>query len=295
MTQAQALHHSWPVVNGIRLHCVSAGQGPLVMLLHGFPECWVSWRHQIPALARHWRVVAPDLRGYNLSDKPAGRQAYAITTLIEDVRQLIEVHGAEQATIIGHDWGGVIAWSLALAHPEHVARLVIINAPHPRIFIQQLLTNARQRLRSSYAFFFQLPYLPEVVLRVGDGRLLERMIRGTSTVPEAFSPEVMAAYRHALGQPGARTAALNYYRAAARYGLRFWLNLDPVIRQPTLLIWGQRDVALDQELNKDLERYVPHLQRLVLPAASHWIHEEFPALINRSILAFLEQGQRCGA
>lgn len=295
MMQAPPLHHSWPVVNGIRLHCVSAGHGPLVLLLHGFPECWRSWRHAIPVLAQQWQVVAPDLRGYNLSDKPKPLHAYAIQVLVEDLNQLIAAFGAQRATIIGHDWGGILAWSLALTQPDRVERLVIINAPHPRIFIQQLLTNARQRWRSSYACFFQLPYLPEAVLGAGNGRLLEWMIRGTSTVPEAFSPEVMAAYRHALGQPGARTAALNYYRAAARYGLRFWLNLDPVVRQPTLLIWGQRDVALDQELNKDLERYVPHLQRLVLPAASHWIHEEFPALINRSILAFLEQGQRCGA
>src|SRR2546428_372573 len=169
MRAGMAVEHRFVETNGIRLHCAVDGEGPLVILLHGFPECWYSWRHQIAALAPRFRVVAPDLRGYNESDKPAGVAAYALPELVADVPGLIEAFGEREAAIVGHDWGGAIAWTFAMDHPEPTRRLVVLNCPHPAIFAQHLRANGRQLARSWYMFFFQLPWLPEAVLRAGHG------------------------------------------------------------------------------------------------------------------------------
>src|SRR5262249_2077021 len=159
------------------LHCVVDGAGPLVVLLHGFPECWYSWRHQIPALAPRFRVVAPDLRGYNESDKPAGVAAYSLTELVADVHGLIEAFGERGAVIVGHDWGGGVAWTFAMEHPEATRRLVVMNCPHPAIFAEHLRTDPRQLARSWYMFFFQIPGLPELLLGLGGARAIGRAIQ----------------------------------------------------------------------------------------------------------------------
>jgi pimeloyl-ACP methyl ester carboxylesterase len=284
------IRHETRTVNGVRLHCAVAGNGPLLLLLHGFPEFWYSWRHQIPVLAEHFTVVAPDLRGYNDSDKPARINDYSVPVLVEDVVQLIHTFGQERALVAGHDWGGLVAWATALARPDAVEKLIALNIPHPRLFMQHILTNPRQRLRSWYMLFFQLPWLPEASIRANDYRMIEEAFRGMAVHKQRFTDEVIAEYKQAIAKPGALTSAINYYRALTRsQSTSFTAALDPVAKMPTLLIWGERDTALGKELNNDLERYVPDLTLRFIPDASHWVQQERPDLVNRYMLDFLTQ------
>jgi pimeloyl-ACP methyl ester carboxylesterase len=279
--------HREAVVNQVRLHYVEAGAGPLVVLLHGFPEFWYSWRHQIPALAQGgFHVVAPDLRGYNESDKPIGVRNYRLPVLVGDVVALIESFGAGRAFVVGHDWGGVIAWVLAMRRPDVVERLVTLNAPHPAAYYRELWRNPRQWLRSWYILLFQLPWLPEWMLRRGNYALLQRMLQGPVTRPGAFSDEDVERYRRALEQPGARTAIVNYYRALVRHG-RGVPRTFPPIAAPTLVLWGERDAYLGVGLTRGLDRWVPHLRVERLPDAGHWLQVERPDEVNRHLLAFL--------
>lgn len=282
------IDHQWRTVNGVQLHCAVAGNGQLLLLLHGFPEFWYSWRHQIPVLAEHFTVVAPDLRGYNDSDKPSRISDYTTSVLVEDVVQLIHSFGYERAIVAGHDWGGAVAWTTALARPDVVEKLIVLNIPHPRIFTQHLLTNWRQRLRSWYMLAFQLPWLPEMLLRANNYQAVESVFRGMAVHKQAFSDEVIEEYKRALGKPGALTAAINYYRALTRSGSGgSWLRVDPVAKMPVLLIWGEQDTALGKELNQDLERYVPHLTKRFIPDASHWVQQDRSDLVNEYMLSFL--------
>lgn len=282
------IDHQWRTVNGVRLHCAVAGSGPLLLLLHGFPEFWYSWREQIPVLAEHFTVVAPDLRGYNDSDKPSRIDDYSTEVLVEDVVQLIHSFGYERAVVAGHDWGGAVAWSTALARPDVVEKLIVLNIPHPRLFIQHILTNPRQRLRSWYMLAFQMPWLPEVGLRANNYQTIEEAFRGMAVHKEAFSDEVIAQYKQAIAKPQALTSAINYYRALVRGGSSsFWVELDPVAKMPVMLIWGEQDTALGKELNQDLERYVPDLTVRFIPDASHWVQQDRPDLVNQYMLSFL--------
>ena len=195
--------HREAVVNGVRLHYVEAGAGPLAVLLHGFPEFWYAWRRQIgPLAAAGFRVLAPDLRGYNLSDKPRGVGAYRVEALTADVAGLIRRAGERTAAVVGHDWGGVLTWLLPLHYPELVHKRVNLNAPHPAALRRELRRGTDQLLRSWYAFFFQLPWLPEAMMRAGDFSLLRRMLRREPVHPGAFSEADVEAYKHALAQPG---------------------------------------------------------------------------------------------
>ncbi len=276
--------HEWHTVNGVRLHCVVAGEGPLVLLLHGFPEFWYSWRYQIPVLARHFTVVAPDLRGYNDSDKPPRIADYTLPVLIEDVRQLIHCFGQEQAIVAGHDWGGSIAWATALTHPGLIRKLAVLNAPHPRLFMQHLLTNPRQMIRSWYALLFQLPWLPEAVFQTQGYYLMERVIRGLAMHKHQSPDEVIAQYKRAISKPGVVTSGLNYYRATDP---RYFFKLNPIARMPVLVVWGEKDPAIVKELNDDLPRYTPDLRLHIIPNASHWVQQECPDLVNHYLLDFL--------
>jgi pimeloyl-ACP methyl ester carboxylesterase len=279
--------HAEAVVNGVRLHYVEAGAGPLVILLHGFPEFWYSWRWQIPALAAAGhRVIAPDLRGYNLSDKPAGVRSYRLEALRGDVAGLIRQAGVERATVVGHDWGGAIAWTLALRRPELLDRLVILNAPHPAAFLRELRTWSQLR-KSWYMIFFQLPLLPELVFRAGNFALLERTLRRDPVRPGAFSAADVEQYRRALARPGALTAAINYYRAAFRHDLRRSARPLPRIDVPTLLIWGEQDRYLGTELTAGLEPWVSNLRIERIAEASHWVQVDAPDKVNRLLIEFL--------
>ncbi|MBB4638323.1 alpha/beta fold hydrolase [Longimicrobium terrae] len=282
--QPEPWTHHQAVVNDVRLHWVEAGDGPLVVLLHGFPEFWYGWRKQIPALAAAgFRVVAPDLRGYNLSAKPAGIRPYRVQALVDDVAALIHHLGARQAHVVGHDWGGIVAWWLAMVHPECIDRLAVLNAPHPPAFSREIRRNPKQMLASWYAGFFQLPALPEAALRARDYAALLGIFRAESVRPGAFSEDDLQRYRESASQPGALTAMLNYYRAATRY------RPPPtrIIPHDTLLIWGVRDQALTIELTEGLEAWAPRLRIERIPEASHWVASEYPDPVNQLLTGFL--------
>jgi len=282
--RAEAWQHAHCETNGVRLHYVSAGRGPLVVLLHGFPEFWYSWRHQIPVLAARFRVVAPDLRGYNASDKPRGIMAYALEELTADVRGLIRALGEDRAVVIGHDWGGVIAWAFAAHYPQATERLVVMNAPHPDAFGARLARDPRQLARSWYVFFFQLPWLPERLIYHTRRFFVARALRGTAVRKDAFGDEDLARFVRAIEQRGALRAAVNYYRAA----LRARRPPLPPLACPVRVIWGERDVALGKALTLGLGRYVTGpLEVRYLPDCGHWVQQECPEQVNALLLEFL--------
>lgn len=277
--------HAFITTNGIKLHYVTQGDGPLLLLLHGFPEFWYSWRHQIPEFANDHKVVALDLRGYNESDKPAEQSAYVMAEFVKDIQGVITGLGYDRAVLVGHDWGGAIAWNVAYAHPELVERLVILNIPHPAKFAEGLLT-PQQLLRSSYIFFFQLPWIPELSIQADDFRLLEQSFRGMAVNKSAFTDADITAYKTALARPGALTAALNYYRNPLQQKI---LNTSwPVLEVPTLMIWGEDDLPLGKELTYGTEHYVRNFQIQYIPDCSHWVQQEQPELVNQYIRNFLE-------
>jgi pimeloyl-ACP methyl ester carboxylesterase len=280
--------HETVTANGLRFHVATEGEGPLLLLQHGFPQCWYSWRHQIPALAaKGFRVAAPDLRGYGDSDKPRGILSYKIGNLTADVAGLIRALGYEKAAVVGHDWGGGVAWAAALDYPKMVERLAVLNCPHPKLFLKALRTNRAQLKRSWYIGFFQLPWLPELVLRRDAGALMA----ASSVRKEAFSAEDLAYYKEVFRKPGAASGPLNYYRAMLwDFPIAKQIMKDErKIASPTLVIWGDRDKALGKELTEGMEPLVagPLTVRHV-PEASHWIHEEQPELVNRLLLDFLK-------
>ncbi|MFC4880130.1 alpha/beta fold hydrolase [Halostagnicola sp. GCM10023243] len=262
-------------VNGVRLHAVTAGDAddPLVVLLHGFPEFWYAWREQIePLVEAGYRVVVPDQRGYNLSEKPQDVRAYQLRDLSRDIVDLIASEGRETAHVVGHDWGGAVGWDLALRYPDVVDRLAIINAPHPVAFRQQLASNPEQLRRSWYVLAFQLPWLPEGLCRVGDFRLLERALRETAS-PGTFAEAELAHYRRAWGREGALTGMLNWYRALARYPPD--APRDP-LEQPTVVVWGEEDEALVPELGLASVQFCERGRLERLPETSHWVPHEEP-------------------
>ena len=270
-------------VNGVRLHCVVEGEGPLVVLLHGFPETSRAWRKQIPELAKRFKVVAPDLRGYGQSEKPKGIAAYRTAVLADDIAALIAAFGAERAHVVGHDWGGGVAWTLATLHPEVVDRLVVLNCPHPAVMQRALRSNWTQIRRSWYIFAFQLPWLPEWAFSRGGAKALKDALRRSAKRPDTFSDADVDEYARAFTAPGAATAAINYYRAAARS------RVSPAkIKAPTLLIWGVDDFALGIELTHGMDHLFENKPRIeYVPDTSHWVMEERPEVVNRLLLDFL--------
>jgi epoxide hydrolase 4 len=305
-----AIEHRVVETNGIRLHCAVDGEGPLVLFLHGFPEFWYSWRHQLAALAPHFRVVAPDLRGYNESDKPAGVAAYDMKELVADVAGLISAFGEREAVIVAHDWGGGIAWQFAMDRSELTKRLVVLNCPHIAIFEQHLRSDPRQLLKSWYMFFFQIPWLPERLLGVADALPVGNAVRQAMTRKDALTDDDLRMLRAAASRPGALRSALNYYRAAFRseassaalpsvvrrflYGDRAFppprtrLEDWPKITAPTMLIWGEQDLALRKELTFGMDPLFVTPPRIeYVPDAGHFVHQEKPELVNRLLLDFL--------
>lgn len=274
-------------VNGLSLHVVEDGpaDGPLVLLLHGFPEFSHGWRRQVPALAAAgYRVVAPDQRGYHLSDKPEGISAYCLDTLANDVVGLIDQYGRDRAAVVGHDWGGIVGWWLALRHADRLERLAILNAPHPQAMRRQLRRDAAQRRRSWYFLFFQLPWLPERVARRRDWEMLAGALVRTSR-PGTFTDADLAAYRRAWSRPGACTAMLNWYRALLQRPPR--RPRSPVVEVPTLLLWGSRDAFLVRDLATASLELCRRGELVFFDEATHWLHLEEAEAVNRRLLAFL--------
>jgi pimeloyl-ACP methyl ester carboxylesterase len=279
--------HRYADLGDVRLHYVEAGEGPLVVLLHGFPEFWYSWRFQVPALARAgFRVVAPDMRGYNLSDKPSRVRDYRVELLARDVERLVLACGEERAAVVGHDWGAAVAWAAAMLHPRRVEQLAVLNVPHPVRFLEGMRM-PRQLLRSWYVFFFQLPLMPEVGARAGNFALFRHYFRNDLVRPGAISSEDVERYVAALSRPGALTSAINYYRALLR-DLRRLLWLVRRVEAPVLVIWGEQDRYLEPALAEPDRKWVPDLQVERLPDASHWVQQDRPERVNRLLLEFLE-------
>jgi len=279
------LEHHTLSVNGVELHTVVAGEGPLVVLLHGFPEFWFSWRHQIPALvAAGYRVAVPDQRGYNLSSKPRGSAAYRVGTLARDVLDLATALGGDRFHLVGHDWGGAVAWHTAQMAGDRLLSLSILNVPHPRRMAASFRT-LRQLRKSWYMFFFQLPWLPERAIRAGGFAGLRRMLARDPARPGAFTDEDVQRYVAALAQEGAVTGAVNWYRAAFRRGLGQTLK-GAVVQVPTQVIWGQGDRYLGEELAEPGSSLVPDCRVLRIPDASHWVQVDAPDAVNQALLEF---------
>ncbi|MBE9052695.1 alpha/beta hydrolase [Nostocales cyanobacterium LEGE 11386] len=276
--------HEYITTNGVKLHYVTQGVGPLMLMLHGFPEFWYSWRHQIPEFAKYFQVVALDLRGYNDSDKPKEQSAYVMDELVKDVEGVIKGLGHDKCILVGHDWGGAIAWSFAYTHPEMLERLIILNLPHPAKFSQGLRTY-QQLLRSWYIFLFQLPLLPELLLESSDYQAIERIIQGTAVNKSAFTPADIDAYKDAAAKRGAIPAMLNYYRNIFQQS---FITKDwGILTVPTLMIWGENDTALGKELTDNTTTYVSNLQIKYIPHCGHWVQQEKPDLVNQYMREFL--------
>lgn len=273
--------------NGIQLHTVMAGpqSGTPVLLLHGFPETWRCWVRQIPALtAAGCRVIAPDQRGYNLSDKPKGIKAYCSDTLVEDIDGLIKALDYEKVNIVGHDWGALVAWMLAIKHPEKLHRLGIINVPHPAVMQRFLQRDLEQMRRSLYALFFQLPWLPEAIMRVGNWRVAASGIRRSGRA-NAFTDEDIAKYKESWSQPGAMTAMLNWYRAALRYRPEITKEMRVSVR--TLILWGVQDFALTRRMARPSLDHCEDGNLIFFPDATHWVQREEADEVNRRLLEFI--------
>jgi len=274
--------------DGVRLHVVRLGpeDGPPVVLLHGFPECWYGWLPVARRLAdAGYRVLVPDQRGYNASEKPSGVAAYRLPTLAGDVAGLIESAGHETAHVVGHDWGAAVAWWLALDHPERVATLAAVNVPHPTVMQRTLRRSWDQRRRSWYVAFFQVPRVPELVARAGNWRRFERTMRASSR-PGTFDAADFERYRAAWGQPGAITAMIHWYRAAGRYPLPE--RTDPV-EPPTLVVWGRDDEFLRTEMARESLAYCRD-GRAVLVDGTHWVHHEHPGRVADHLREGFERG-----
>jgi epoxide hydrolase 4 len=280
------LEHSCFETNGIRLHVVQAGpkSGIPVVLLHGFPEDWRSWKHQIPALVEAGcRVIIPDQRGYNLSDKPKGIKNYRIDELAKDILGLIDALGYEKVNLVGHDWGAVVAWMLAYQHPERLQHLGILNVPHPLVMRRFLMRDIEQIRRSWYVFFFQLPWLPEMGMRADDWRGAVRALRGSGLI-HTFTNEDIEKYKEAWSQPGAITAMINWYRA-----FRYPMNVpkEMKIRVPTLMMWGMKDVALTHRMARPSMDHVDKGNLILIPDATHWVQRDAAEEVNHYLIDFL--------
>ncbi len=280
------LKHRIIATNGIQLHAVEAGpeDGPLLILLHGFPEFWYGWRHQIEPLAEAgFRVLVPDQRGYNLSDKPRGIRSYGIDVLARDILGLIDDAGREKVFVVGHDWGGAVGWWLGARHPERLEKLGLLNIPHPMVMGRYVTTHLSQARKSWYIFYFQLPGLPERSLRAGNWKLAEKSLRVTSR-RGTFSDADLIAYREAWSRPGAATGMIHWYRAALR--ARPPWPRDPRVRVPTLLIWGTRDRALEKEMAQPSIDLCDQGRLVYLDDASHWVQHEEPDAVNALLADF---------
>jgi len=285
--------HRYADVNGVRLHYVTAGKGPLILFVHGFPECWFAWRRQLEEFSRDHQAVALDLRGYNLSGKPADVSQYRMKVVAEDLRQLILHLGHRKAIVVAHDWGGASAWYLAARNPEVIEKLVILNSPHPNVFERELRDNPAQQAASAYMHMFASAE-GEKTLTENDYAFMMKIFGEGSHRGVRIDAETQAYYRGAWAQPGALTGGLNYYRASYVKPPRDANGAsEPAttpsfdIRVPTLVIWGDRDVALLPGLLDGLDRYVPDLRIERLPKGSHWVAHEYPREVSGFIRDFI--------
>ena len=284
------IRHRTLAANGVRLHAVEAGpeDGPLLILLHGFPEFWYGWSRQIgPLAAAGFRVLVPDQRGYNLSGKPRRVSSYNLDRLARDVLGLIDGAGVEKARVVGHDWGGVVGWWLGIRYPQRLERLALLNIPHPLVMQHTLLHSSVQRKKSRYMFLFQIPWLPERAFSRDHFAAGEKALR-ISSRPGTFGDEEIALYKEAWSQPHAVRSMIHWYRAALRARPRRPEN--PRVSVPTLLIWGTQDNVLGQEMAQPSIDLCDHGRLELIPEATHWVQHEEPERVNRLLVEFLLSG-----
>jgi pimeloyl-ACP methyl ester carboxylesterase len=301
-TNTPKLHDKFADVNGVRMHYVSAGSGPLIIFLHGFPEFWYEWKDQLTEFGRDHLAVAPDMRGYNLSGKPAEVDQYQMKYLVEDVRALANHLGKKKFTLVGHDWGGAVAWAFAIAHPEYLDKLVIVNAPHPGVFARELRSNPAQQKASEYMLMFRGDKA-EDTLSANNYAVLVNIVLGSGLKNGVFDEDDKKAYLAAWSQPGALTGGLNYYRASrigppppsgSTASEQSSPNFAPdasklTVHVPVLVIWGENDTALLTGNLDGLDAFVPDLTIKRIPDATHWVVHEKPAQVNADIREFLAQ------
>ena len=286
MPDLPELEDLWFEREGVRLHAVAAGpkEGPLVILLHGFPEFWYSWAKQLgPLASAGFRVVAPDQRGYNLSSKPAAIADYAVGKLVDDVILIADQLGADRFYIAGHDWGAAVAWSTALRYPQRLRKVAILNVPHPAVFLHTIHTNPRQMLRSWYIAFFQLPRISESLFSANNFSVGIKALVASSRLG-TFTPEDLEHYRAAWSNPGTVTGMINWYRAVARYRPR--LSADPQVHVPTRILWGQRDRFLLPEMAQESVGFCDSAELTYFPNATHWLQHEEPDAVNAALIVW---------
>jgi len=271
-------------VGGLRLHLVEAGpeDGRPLILLHGFPEFWWAWRRVLgPLGASGFRVIAPDMRGYNLSDAPAGIDAYRTERLAGDIAGLAGALGLERFSLVGHDWGGLVAWAFAARHPDRLERLVIMDAPHPGVWARYMMRHPTQAMRSAYVGWFQLPVLPETMLRAFGFAMLRSTMQGSAR-GDAFRPGELDRYAESWAEPGRLTAMLNYYRALRLPGS----GTVGRVQVPTLILWGGRDRFLDNALAHESAGMVANARIEISESGTHWLHLEEPDWVAGQVTAF---------
>lgn len=290
MLNDEGWHHHFVTVNGIHMHYVTMGEGPLLVLLHGFPEFWYSWRYQIPVLSKKFKVVVPDMRGYGDTEKPIGIEKYRIEELVRDVVELISSVGHEDAVVAGNDWGGIIGWTTAMMAPNVVKKLIIMNAPHPAIYQVNAFKNYEQMKKSWYMFFYLLPEVPEKVLSANNFEFLNQIFSLSIKRIDKFSQYDIDNYISSWSKEGGLTGGLNYYRA--NINSDFWGSLDesipfPKIKCPTLQIWGEDDVFLGKELTENTQEWIDNKYRLqMISNCGHWVQQEAPEEVNKIMLDF---------
>jgi epoxide hydrolase 4 len=269
----------------VQLHALAAGpkDGPVVVLLHGFPEFWYGWRKQIePLAAAGFRVIVPDQRGYNLSSKPRGVASYALTDLVSDVIAIADQLGEQKILLAGHDWGAAVAWSTVLLHQQRIAKLAVLNVPHPSVMRRFLSTGPRQMLRSWYMFFFQVPWLPEAIFSAFHFHMGTRALLRSSR-PGTFAPDDLVQYRAAWSQPGALTGMINWYRALFSHRVKF---PESTVRVPTRILWGERDAFLLSEMAHESLRYCTNADLFTFADATHWLQHEESAKVSQILVEF---------
>jgi epoxide hydrolase 4 len=291
------MEHKYAEVNGVKLHYVCSGSGKLMLFLHGFPEFWYEWKNQLAEFGQDHFAVAPDMRGYNLSDKPESLADYQVDVLVDDVKALADHLGYSKLTLIAHDWGGAIAWVFALKYPSYLEKLIIINAPHPIVFQRELIENSSQQEASQYMLVFRSEQAESILSSENYAPLVQNTL-SEGLEKGFFTEEDKQAYLAAWSQPGALTGGLNYYRAAevgpptneedkSRL-TAFSANFpDPIIQVPTLVIWGEKDPYLLLGNLEGLSDYVPNLTIKRIEDGSHWVVHEQPKLVNQYIREFI--------
>lgn len=282
--------HGFIHLEEVRLHYVISGPegAPLMLFLHGFPEFWYSWRYQIREFNKEYRVVAIDMRGYADSDKPKGVKNYTVEKLISDIRQIVPALGYEHCVLVSHDWGGALAWNFASYHPEMVSKLIVMNCPHGAAFQKFIRKSWKQFKMSWYMFFFQMPFLPELMFSINDYNAMKMIFTGSKggVKSDSTNQDDIEAYKYAASRQGGMTGPINYYRAALRFPRIF--GAMPKIEKPVLLIWGKPDMALSTELAELSRQYCNNIKIEYVENSSHWVQMDKPDEVNQLMRNFLK-------